>query len=121
MQAKDRIIVMLTGDDPDTIIESAEVFEENINELVDNGLINSVTAYADEDVISKCTSFIYEYLPIFLTDEDYVSLEKRVSETQTAARMGSGKMQLDLSLICMLVYLAFMQVLTRNIWIKPCI
>lgn len=80
VQAKDKIIVMLTGDDPDTIIESAEMFEENINELIDNGLINSITAYADEDVISKCTSFIYDYLPIFLTDEDYISLEERVSE-----------------------------------------
>lgn len=82
VKAKDKIIVMLTGDDPDTIIESAEIFEENVNELVSDGLVNSVTAYADEELIEKCTSFIYDYLPIFLTDEDYARLEKSVSEEE---------------------------------------
>lgn len=82
VKAKDKIIVMLTGDDPDSIIESAELFEENVNELMSDGLVNSITAYADEELIEKCTSFIYDYLPIFLTDEDYTLLEGRVSEEE---------------------------------------
>ena len=57
VKAKDKIIVMLTGDDPDSIIESAELFEENVNELMSDGLVNSITAYADEELIEKCTSF----------------------------------------------------------------
>ncbi len=79
LKAKDRIIVMLSGEDPDSIISAAEVFEENLAPLYDENLIRSVTAYVDEEVITKCTSFIYDYLPIFLEDEDYAAIEQRIS------------------------------------------
>ena len=77
---KDKIIVMLNGEDPESIIASAETFEAEITPLIDGGLISSVTAYADEEMIGKCTRFIYDNLPIFLTDEDFVNLENKVTE-----------------------------------------
>ena len=77
---KDKIIVMLSGEDPDSIISSAEIFEEDITKLQEEGLINSITASADEETIGRVTSFIYEYLPIFLTDTDYETLEDKLSE-----------------------------------------
>lgn len=76
---KDKIVVMLHGEDPDSIILAAEMFETEIKVLQDKGLISSITASADEDVINNCASFIYDYLPIFLTDDDYNQLEKKVS------------------------------------------
>lgn len=76
---KDKIIVLLSGDNPDNIIASAEVFEEEIHSLQDDGLITSVTSFADEETIGLVTSFIYDYLPIFLTDDDYKSLEERLT------------------------------------------
>lgn len=78
VQAKDKIVVMISGDDPDNIIASAEIFEEHLDAMIDEGLVKSVTAYADDEVIEECTSFVYDYLPIFLTDEDYKSLEERL-------------------------------------------
>ena len=71
---------MLTGNNPDAIIESAEIFELKIDSLINDGLVKSITASVDEDVISNVTSFVYEFLPIFLTDEDYKLLEEKVSE-----------------------------------------
>lgn len=80
IQAKDRIVVMINGEDPDEIITSAEIFENHLNSMIDDDLIKSVTAYADDEVIDKCTSFVYDYLPIFLNDEDYQALEERLTE-----------------------------------------
>lgn len=77
--AKDKIIVLLSGEDPDAIIASAEIFEQELAPLLDTELIDSITAFADEQTISSCTSFIYEYLPIFITPEQYELLEDRVS------------------------------------------
>ena len=76
---KDKIVVLFSGQDPDSIIMSAEIFEEEILKLQENGLINSITAYADEETIGRVTSFIYDYLPIFLTDDDYKALEDKLT------------------------------------------
>ena len=80
VQAKDKIVVMINGDDPDNIIAAAEIFETQLYSMIDDGLIKSVTAYADDEVIDQCTSFVYDYLPIFLNDEDYNSLEERLTK-----------------------------------------
>lgn len=76
---KDKIVVLFSGQDPDSIIISAEIFEEEVLKLQENGLINSITAYADEETIGRVTSFIYDYLPIFLTDDDYKALEDKLT------------------------------------------
>ncbi len=80
IKAKDKIIVMFSGDDADAILSSAEIFEGKIDSLMKAGLVKSVTAYADEETVGKCTSFIYDYLPIFLTDEDYGKLESKITD-----------------------------------------
>ena len=71
---KDKIVVMINGNDADAMIASAERFEAEIEAMVESGLISSVTAYADEDTISACTDFVYDHLPIFLTDEELYSV-----------------------------------------------
>lgn len=88
--AKDKIIVMFRGEDPESIISSAEIFEEEANKLIEDGLVSSVTAYADEDAISSCTSFIYENLPIFLTEEDYKALEEKITEDGIEKAVGNA-------------------------------
>ena len=76
---KDKIIVLMSGENPDEVIASAEIFEEEVAKLQEEGLVTSITAFADEETIGRVTSFVYDYLPIFLTDEDYRSLEERLS------------------------------------------
>ncbi len=80
LQAKDKIVVMLSGDDPDAVIEAADVFEGKLRPLLDEGLIRSVTSCVDSDAVGKCAAFIYGHLPIFLTDKDYAALEQRVTD-----------------------------------------
>lgn len=76
---KDKIVVMLAGEDPDAIIHSAELFEAELTPLVESGLVSSVVATADEETIQRTTAFVYDNLPIFLTDADYEALESKVS------------------------------------------
>lgn len=78
---KDKIIVLISGSDPDGIISSAKIFEEQIETLKEENLVSAVTANADEETIGSVISFVYNYLPIFLTDEDYKALEEKISAT----------------------------------------
>lgn len=77
---KDKIVVLLSGENPDQIISSAEIFEQELAPLQQEGLVSSITAHADDQTIGKVTSFIYDYLPIFLTDEDYAALDAKLTD-----------------------------------------
>lgn len=81
LAVKDKIIVLISGSDPDGIISSAKIFEEQIETLKEENLVSAVTANADEETIGSVISFVYNYLPIFLTDEDYKALEEKISAT----------------------------------------
>ncbi len=78
IKAKDKIIVMVSGDDPDAMIEAADAFVGELRPLYDEELIESITAGVDDGAVGKCTSFIYEYLPIFLEEGDYDRLEQGI-------------------------------------------
>ena len=80
IQAKDKIIIMLSGAEPDEMIAAAEILEADLESLVEDGLISSINAYADDRVVDNYISFVYDYLPIFLTDSDYVLLENTIRE-----------------------------------------
>lgn len=80
LKIKDKIIVIVSGQSPDTIINVAEQFEENLNPLFNKGLIKKVTSTVDDDAISKYSQFIYDYLPIFLNDSDFTSLEEKIKQ-----------------------------------------
>lgn len=80
LKIKDKIIVSISGDDPDEIIEVAETFVDNLQPAVEAGYIQSITDCIDQSAMDKCIDFIYDYLPIFLTDEDYDGFAEAVSE-----------------------------------------
>ena len=89
LAVKDKIIVLISGTDPDSIISSAEIFENEIETLKNENLVTSVTAHADEHTIGSVISFVYKYLPIFLTDEDYKALEEKTSAESIANQIGN--------------------------------
>ncbi|MCH5329405.1 MAG: 1-acyl-sn-glycerol-3-phosphate acyltransferase [Alistipes sp.] len=80
IKAKDRIVVMLSGEDPDAIVEAADIFTETLQPAIDEGLILSVTDRTDNELIERCISFVYDHLPILLTDADYDSLPGRTDD-----------------------------------------
>ena len=81
LRIKDKIIVVVSGTDPDEIIETADSFVENLQPAIDAGYIESVTEGIDQMAMEKCIDFIYSYLPIFLTDDDYARMADAVTET----------------------------------------
>lgn len=89
LAVKDKIIVLISGEDPDEIISSAEIFEEKIEVLKQENLVSAVTATADEQTIGSVISFVYKYLPIFLTDEDYKALEEKTTTESIDNQIGN--------------------------------
>lgn len=87
VRIKDKIVVILSGSDPDKLIDASYVFEQNIKSLFDENLIRSVMSNVDEDVIFKCSSFIYGYLPVFLEDKDFLLLESKINKDSIEASM----------------------------------
>lgn len=79
VKAKDKIVVMITGDDPERVAEAGTVFENGLAGAVDEGLINGVTSRVDETVVGRCVEFVYGNLPIFLKEEDYAEMERRLT------------------------------------------
>ncbi len=90
LKVKDKIIVMVSGEDPDAIIEAAETFEESLAPLYEEQLVRSVTTGADDETIAKCLSFIYDNLPIFLTEDDFAALEQRVTDESIDASVSKA-------------------------------
>ena len=89
LAVKDKIIVLISGNDPDSIISSAEIFEQQIETLKEENLVSAITASADEETIGGVISFVYKYLPIFLTDEDYKALEEKISSKSIESQIGN--------------------------------
>lgn len=89
LKVKDKIIVMISGDDPDAIVDAADAFENNLQSLYDEKLIHTVTSRTDEEFMGKCISFVYDYLPIFLNEDDYVTLKEKITPEAIEQSIGS--------------------------------
>ena len=80
LRLKDRMVVLLEDDDPDRMIEAAGQVVEALAPLVDEGLLLRVMEGVDASTVDRSAAFIYDYLPSFLTDADYVRIEASLDE-----------------------------------------
>lgn len=80
LKIKDKIVVAVSGEDPDEMIEAGERFVENLNPAIEEGYIKTITEGVDKSAMDECVDFIYSYLPIFLTDADYDRLAEATEE-----------------------------------------
>ena len=78
---KDRILIMVSGEDPDKMVEAASAFTDSVHVLIEKGFINSITTGVNQEIINNTSNFIYKYLPIFLDNEDYLRIEKDLSDS----------------------------------------
>jgi 1-acyl-sn-glycerol-3-phosphate acyltransferase len=74
----ERIVVMFssndsTADNPDVLVEAAERWVEGMEHLKTE--INSIAATVDEGVFLHVLDTIQKYLPVFLEEEDYKTLD----------------------------------------------
>ena len=80
LRLKDRMVVLLEGDDPDRMIDAAGQAVEALMPLVDEGLLLRVMEGVDASTVERSASFVYDYLPSFLTEADYARLEASLDE-----------------------------------------
>lgn len=93
LKIKDKIIVMLSSADtchrvePDSLIETAGQLQQTLTEKAGGTLIKGIFAQVDQSLIGGATDFVYEHLPLFLTDTDYQRFDSLLTEKGIQATM----------------------------------
>lgn len=75
LKMTDKIVILVKGDDPDIIAAAGEAFADSLETLVESGQIATIARGADQSIINSSTDFIYDYLPIFLEEDDYSRID----------------------------------------------
>ena len=93
LKIKDKIIIMLSSADtchqvePDSLIEAAGQLQQTLTEKAGGKLIKGILAQVDQSLIGGATDFVYEHLPLFLTDTDYQRFDSLLTEKGIQAIM----------------------------------
>ena len=93
LKIKDKIIIMLSSADtchqvePDSLIEAAGQLQQTLTEKAGGTLIKGIFAQIDQSLIGGATDFVYEHLPLFLTDTDYQRFDSLLTEKGIQATM----------------------------------
>lgn len=93
LKIKDKIIIMLSSADtchrvePDSLIEAAGRLQQTLTEKAGGTLIQGIFAQVDQSLIGGATDFVYEHLPLFLTDTDYQRFDSLLTEKGIQATM----------------------------------
>ncbi|NDV65508.1 trifunctional MMPL family transporter/lysophospholipid acyltransferase/class I SAM-dependent methyltransferase [Bacteroides sp. 224] len=93
LKIKDKLIVMFSVVDT-TNVPDTEVFAEASTQLSDklttrlgNTHIKDIFYHVDENIIGGMSEFVYDYLPLFLTDADYLRFDSLLTQASVAAAM----------------------------------
>ena len=93
LKIKDKIIIMLSSADtchqvePDSLIEAAGQLQQTLTEKAGGTLIKGIFAQVNQSLIGGATDFVYEHLPLFLTDTDYQRFDSLLTEKGIQATM----------------------------------
>ena len=93
LKIKDKIIIMLSSADtchqvePDSLIEAAGQLQQTLTEKAGGTLIKGIFVQVDQSLIGGATDFVYEHLPLFLTDTDYQRFDSLLTEKGIQATM----------------------------------
>ena len=93
LKIKDKIIIMLSSADtchrvePDSLIEAAGQLQQTLTEKTGGKLIKGIFAQVDQSLIQGATDFVYEHLPLFLTDTDYQRFDSLLTDKGIQAAM----------------------------------
>ncbi len=91
--AKDRLVVMFSHPDPsatDSLIATCELFKEKLENnpmFLPNG---TITVGVNESFIDSVTEFVYQYLPLFVTDSAFAQLATMTQSEALAQRMSQN-------------------------------
>ena len=84
-------MIMLSGKDgvadADSLIEAAETIKQDLQQQAEGTLIKEIFSKADENLINSVGDFVYDNLPLFLSDEAYQRLDTLLTAGNIAALM----------------------------------
>lgn len=101
LKIKDKIMIMLSGKDgvadADSLIEAAETIKQDLQQQAEGTLIKEIFSKADENLINSVGDFVYDNLPLFLSDEAYQRLDTLLTAGNIAALDAEELFQPDIS------------------------
>lgn len=72
---------------PEALIEAADALKQRLLEKAGPGLIKDIFSEVDETLIGKASDFVYDNLPLFLTEKDYQRFDSLLTRDNIAAAM----------------------------------
>lgn len=91
LKVKDKIIVMISSKDsiPDEniLIENANLFADSLTNKIGDTYIKNILLRIDDSLKYEIQNFIYDNLPIFLTDSDYIRIDSLYQQENMDAMM----------------------------------
>ena len=96
LKVKDKIIIMVSHkdsknkDDKDNLVEAIDNLGNYINTGVDSSLVTEVVTEVVDDKVDEVVDFIYDNLPIFITESEYENLDSLTSSASIDALMESN-------------------------------
>lgn len=96
LKVKDKIIVMFSAVnknevvDREVLIESSQQFEEKITASVGKTHIKDIFSHIDESTVGGVSDFIYDNLPLFLTEKDYQHFDSLMNRESIAQAMSKN-------------------------------
>lgn len=91
LKVKDKIMILLSPADsttiPETLIEVGDSIKQRLLQKAGNSLIKDIFSEVNETVIEDASSFIYDNLPLFLTEKDYQHLDSLLTPEGIATAM----------------------------------
>lgn len=101
LKVKDKIIVMLSSADTvsgavpsDRLIEAGDLLKDSLLAEAGSEYITDIFSEVDENMIGKVTDFIYDNLPVFLTEDDYARMDSVLTADGIERRMRSNYLYL---------------------------
>ncbi|MDR0660415.1 MAG: 1-acyl-sn-glycerol-3-phosphate acyltransferase [Prevotellaceae bacterium] len=88
LKVKDKIIVMFSANDdataPDSLMWAAEQLQDKLQQQVGDEYIEDILLKVEEGARYQISDFIYNHLPLFLSDEDYLYIDSLLSNNRIA-------------------------------------
>lgn len=81
LKFKDKIVVEISGANPDSLILIADDFVGAVEPLQQSGLVGEITSVIDESQMFKLADFIYAHLPIFIDEKYYARIDTLISDS----------------------------------------
>ena len=80
--------------DVDRLAEAVDTFAQKIQPTADRGHITEVTTQVDFEKVTGITDFVYQNMPLMLSDSDYVRMEQMLSTPDMADEQLANDVQM---------------------------